>query len=59
MKNLFDRLFKKEPEFSYVIAEYQPLKTNRLRTDVAITEYQLDPALEKDEMDIDKIYQNS
>ena len=59
MKSLFERLFKKESQFSYVIADYQPVKTNRLRTDVTITEYQLDSVAEKDEMDIDKIYQNS
>jgi hypothetical protein len=59
MKNLFERLFKKEPEFSYTIADYQPVRTSRLQTDVAITEYQLDAPTEKDDMDIDKIYQNS
>ena len=59
MKSLFKRLFKKEPQFSYTIADYQPVRTNRLRTDVTVTEYQLDAAAEKDEMDIDKIYQNS
>lgn len=59
MKSLFERLFKKEPEFSYTIADYQPVRANRLRTDVTVTEYQLDLATEKDEMDIDKIYQNS
>ena len=64
MKSLFERFFKKEPQFSYTIADYQPVKMNRLRTDVTImeyqtTEYQLDAAAEKDEMDIDKIYQNS
>ena len=59
MKSLFKRLFKKEPQFSYTIADYQPVRTNRLRTDVTVTEYQLDSTAEKDEMDIDKIYQNS
>ena len=59
MKSLFERLFKKEPQFSYTIADYQPVRANRLRTDVTVTEYQLDSATEKDEMDIDKIYQNS
>jgi hypothetical protein len=59
MKSLFEKLFKKEPQFSYTIADYQPVRTNRLRTDVTVTEYQLDSATEKDEMDIDKIYQNS
>ena len=64
MKSLFERFFKKEPEFSYTIADYQPVKINRLRTDVTITEYaateyQLNKPVEKDDMDIDKIYQNS
>ena len=64
MKSLFDRFFKKEPQFSYTIADYQPVKINRLRTDVTVieyqtAEYQLDTAFEKDEMDIDKIYQKS
>lgn len=63
MKRLFERFFKKEPQFSYTIADYQPVKINRLRTDVTImeypaTEYQFDKTVEKDEMDIDKIYQN-
>lgn len=64
MKRLFERLFKKEPQFSYTIADYAPVKTSRLRTDVTVsqyqvTEYQLESANDKDEMDIDKIYQNS
>ncbi len=59
MKSLFERLFKKQSQFSYTIADYQPVKASRLRTDVTITEYQLDAAAEKDDMDIDKIYQNS
>ncbi len=59
MKSLFAKFFKKEQEFSYTIADYQPLRTNRVKTDVSITEYQADLAAEKDDMDIDKIYQNS
>lgn len=59
MKSLLEKLFKKEPQVSYVIAEYQPVRMNRLSTDVTVTEYQLDLATEKDEMDIDKIYQSS
>ena len=64
MKSLIERFFKKQPQFSYTIADYQPVKTNRLRTDVTVmeyqaTEYSFDTAVEKDEMDIDKIYQNS
>ena len=59
MKSLFEKLFKKEPQVNYVIADYQPVRTSKLRTDVTVTEYQLESATEKDEMDIDKIYQNS
>ncbi len=59
MKSLFDKFFKKQPQFNYTIADYLPVKANRLRTDVSVTEYQADLAAEKDDMDIDKIYQNS
>ena len=59
MKSLFEKLFKKQPEFSYTVAEYMPMKTNRLRRDVTVTEYQVEKPSEVDEMAIDKIYQNS
>ena len=59
MKSLFKILFKKQPDFSYTIAEYMPVKINRLRRDVTVTEYQVEPSKESDEMAIDKIYQNS
>ena len=59
MKSLFEKLFKKQPNFSYTVAEYMPVKTNRLRRDVSVTEYQVEKPAESDEMAIDKIYQNS
>lgn len=59
MKSLFEKLFKKEQAFSYTVADYMPAKTNRLRTDVTVTEYQIERPTETDEMTIDKIYQNS
>ena len=59
MKSLFKILFKKQPDFSYTIAEYMPVKINRLRRDLTVTEYQVEPSKESDEMAIDKIYQNS
>jgi hypothetical protein len=59
MKSLLEKLFKKEPQFSYTIADYQPVSRGRARTGVKATEYQLKLVTEKDEMDIDKIYQNS
>jgi hypothetical protein len=58
MKNLFERFFKKKPDFSYTIADYQPVK-NRFRTDVTVKKYQIEQTAEHEEMDIDKIYQNS
>ena len=59
MKSLFERFLKKEPAFSYTIAEYMPVKTNRVPTDIEMTEYPIESPIETDEMAIDKIYQNS
>lgn len=59
MTNLFTRFFKKEKLFNYVIAEYQPIKIDRMRLDVNVTEYeaeQIKPLEELDEMQIDNIY---
>jgi hypothetical protein len=56
MKSLFEKLFKKQPDFSYTVAEYMPTKTNRLRRDVIVTEYQVEEPTESDEMTIDKMY---
>ncbi|MES2502338.1 MAG: hypothetical protein V4545_07005 [Pseudomonadota bacterium] len=59
MKKLFERLFKKEPEFDYIIAEYQPIKIDKLHTEVSVTEYEFCKLIESDEMQIDKIYQRN
>lgn len=59
MKNLFERLFKKEPQFNYIIAEYQPMSTNSLDTVAKATEYDVDESVDNDEMEIDRIYQSS
>ena len=56
MINLFARLFKKEPVFNYTIAEYQPIKVDRMRLDVSVTEHETDQSEELDEMQIDNIY---
>jgi len=58
MKNLINKIFKKEPQFNYVIAEYQPNKIQTLESSVKMTEYEVDKQFEHDEMEIDKIYQN-
>jgi hypothetical protein len=59
MKNLFEKLFKKEPQFNYVIAEYQPLTTSSPETIVRTTEHDIDEPVASDEMEIDRIYQRS
>lgn len=59
MKNLFERLFKKESQFNYIIAEYQPMRTNSLDPVAKATEYDVDESVDSDEMEIDRIYQSS
>ena len=64
MKKLFNRLFKKQTEFSYIIAEYQPVKVNKARADFSLDEFEMDKAnavdaTQADEMQIDKIYQRN
>ncbi len=56
MKKLFARLFKKEPEFDYVIAEYQPIQTDRKYLGDDATESGMHKSSETDEMQIDNIY---
>lgn len=59
MKKLFARLFKKEPEFDYIIAEYQPIQIDRMRFDVDVTESDMHKPSDTDEMQIDNIYKDS
>lgn len=56
MIKLFKRFFKKETDFSYTIAEYLPVKIDRVRSDVNVTEYEPLKTEELDEMEIDNIY---
>ena len=58
MKKLFERLFKKEPEFDYIIAEYQPIKVNRTRSEFNLNEFDTINE-DSDDMQIDKIYQRN
>jgi hypothetical protein len=59
MKNLFDKIFKKEPQFNYIIAEYQPTKIG-LSIDVSSnSEYDVDEQVSGDEMEIDRLYQRA
>lgn len=58
MKNLFDKIFKKEPQFNYIIAEYLPLNVDSYKN-ISIKEYDIDAQENSDEMEIDKIYNRS
>jgi hypothetical protein len=59
MKNLFDKIFKKEPQFNYIIAEYQPTKINLPTADSSNSEYDVDEQVSGDEMEIDRLYQRA
>jgi hypothetical protein len=58
MKKLWNKLFKSEPQFSYTMADYQPIKINSLETKVKVTEYEVGERAQNDEMEMDKPYQN-
>ena len=59
MKNLFDKIFKKEPQFNYIIAEYLPLNVESYKAAASLKEYDIDALDNSDEMEIDKIYNRS
>ncbi len=59
MKNLFDKFFKKEPQFNYIIAEYQPTKISLPIVDSSNSEYDIDQQVSGDEMEIDRLYQRA
>ena len=57
MKKLFNKIFKKEPQFNYIIAEYQPMKVDTQFTRTSSEEYETKAPTNTDEMQIDKLYQ--
>lgn len=59
MKNLIRKMFKLEPKFNYILAEYQPGQQVVPPRELPFTEngYLLDQ--DKDEMQIDRLYQNN
>jgi hypothetical protein len=59
MKNLLNKIFKNEPQFNYIIAEYQPMKTGKFETRSKLSEYDIDEPSTSDEMEIDRLYQRS
>ncbi len=56
MIKLFEQFFKKDKDFSYTIAEYLPVKIDRMRSKVNITENEQYQLQEQDEVEIDNIY---
>ena len=56
MKHLFEKIFKKEPDLKYIIAEYHPSETNSFSLSAKPSEYDENELTEIDEMQIDKIY---
>lgn len=62
MKNFFERLFRREqPNFNYIIGEYKPNHANAMSKPARTSEddYDVESAYDKDEMEIDNIYQDS
>lgn len=59
MLNFISKLFKKNDVFSYIIAEYQPIRINHLQVDLVVTNLQELPQINHDEMQIDHLYEKS
>jgi hypothetical protein len=59
MKNLFDKIFKKEPQFNYIIAEYQPTKISLPKIELSNSESDVENQVSGDEMEIDRLYQRA
>jgi len=55
MKRLIKKIFKLEPQLNYIIAEYQPIETNHLKTDVKIKEGNLNKPININKKKMDKI----
>ena len=60
MKHLIEKLFKRqESSYNYIIGEYKPSHTKAMRKPARQSDYDIEPAAIKDEMQIDNIYQDS
>ena len=55
MKKLIKKIFKIEPQLDYIIAEYQPIETNHLKTDVKIKERYFKKPINIEKKKMDKI----
>ena len=52
-------MFKTEPKFNYILAEYQPSQQVVPPRELPFTDSSYNDILDKDEMQIDKLYQNN
>lgn len=59
MKNLIKRMFKTETKFNYILAEYQPRQQVVPPRELPFTEASYLDEEDKDDMQIDRLYQNN
>jgi|GEM_PF-2101527 hypothetical protein len=59
MKNLIKKMFKTEPKFNYILAEYHPGQQVVPPRELPFTEASYLDVQDKDEMQIDRLYQNN
>jgi hypothetical protein len=60
MRALIEKLFKRhQPNVNYIIGEYKPSRGNAMSKPARMSEYDIDTAKIKDEMEIDNIYKDS
>lgn len=59
MKNFIKRIFKAEPKFNYILADYQPGQQVVPPKELPFTDDDYSERQDKDEMQIDRLYQNN
>ncbi|PCI61348.1 MAG: hypothetical protein COB34_01430 [Methylophilaceae bacterium] len=60
MKSLIEKFFKRnKPNYNYVINEYKPNREWVSDRSPKTADYDIEPPMVKDEMEIDNIYQDS
>ena len=55
MKRLIKKLFKKEPQLEYIIAEYQPIEITRMKTGFTSKENNINKAIYNHKKTMNKI----
>ena len=59
MRNLIRKLFKSEPQFNYILAEYQPGQRTGSPKELPFLDHDYREHEVKDEMQIDNLYQKN